>query len=133
MAQTSPPATHGFTGDIAERLDLAYRSGLLDGLHGVLVKRHGETVLEAYFSGADENWGRPLGDVAFGPTTLHDLRSVTKSITSLVYGIALAQGRVPPPDAALLDSFLQYADLAADPARAAWTVGNVLNMTLGTE
>ena len=133
IAQPQTSARLGVAGDIAERLDLAYRSGLLDGLHGVLVKRHGETVLEAYFSGTDENWGRPLGDVAFSPTTLHDLRSVTKSITSLVYGIALAQGRVPPPDAPLLDAFPQYADLAVDPARAAWTVGNVLNMTLGTE
>lgn len=117
---------------LTERLDLGVRSGLLNGLHAVLALRRGEPILERYFTGADENWGRPLGDVAFGPTTLHDLRSVTKSVTSLLYGIALDRGEVPPPGARLLDSFPQYPDLAADPRRARWTIAHALNMTLGT-
>jgi len=125
--------TPGFSDDIDERLDLGYRSGLLAGLHAVLAVRGGDIVLARYFAGPDENWGRPLGDVVFDAETLHDLRSVTKSITSLLYGIALDRGIVPPPEAPLLDAFPRYADLKADPERAAWTVSHALNMTLGTE
>jgi CubicO group peptidase (beta-lactamase class C family) len=81
----------------------------------------------------DETWGRPLGTVAFGPETLHDLRSVTKSLVGLLYGMALADGKVPPPDAVLVDQFPEYPDLAADPARRRLTVAHVLSMTLGLE
>ncbi|MEO1314024.1 MAG: serine hydrolase [Pseudomonadota bacterium] len=119
--------------DLAARLDLGVRAGLLRDLHAVLVIRNGAVLAEHYVPGVDENWGQPLGEVTFGPQTLHDLRSVSKSVTSLLYGIALDQGLVPGPDAPLLGAFPQYADLAEDPARAAWTVSHVLNMTLGTD
>ncbi len=133
MASQQTPESAGFAADIDERLTLGVRSGLLSNLHAVLALRNGDIVLERYFSGQDEDWGRPLGSVDFDAATLHDLRSVTKSITSLVYGIALDQGRVAAPGDRLLDSFPQYPDLAEDPQRSAWTVSDALNMTLGTE
>jgi CubicO group peptidase (beta-lactamase class C family) len=98
-----------------------------------VIVRRGRLVLERYYDGQDYCWGQPLGHVAFGPDTLHDLRSVTKSVTSLLYGIALAQGRVPPPEARLLAQFPDYPDLMADPKRSAITVGHVLSMTMGTD
>jgi CubicO group peptidase (beta-lactamase class C family) len=123
----------GFAADTLEKLDLGYRSGLLYGLHAVVVQRGGTLLFERYFAGEDWFGGRSLGHVTFDASTLHDLRSVTKSVTSLIYAIALEQGKVPAPDARLLDSFPEYPDLASDPQRAAWTIGHVLNMTLGTE
>ena len=125
--------TAGFAADTAEKLDLGYRSGLLHGLHALLVQRGGDVVLEHYFSGEDQTWGKALGNVEFSADGVHDLRSVTKSVTSLLYGIALADGKVPAPDMPLLDAFPQYADLARDSGRAAWTIEHALNMTLGTE
>ncbi len=127
------PAAHGFAPDLAERLDYGLRSGLLRNVHVVHVMRRGQTVLERYYSGDDENWGRPLGRVAFGANTLHDLRSVTKSVVSLLYGIAHNLGKVPAPHLPLLAQFPEHADLAKDPARAAWTIQHVLDMALGTE
>jgi CubicO group peptidase (beta-lactamase class C family) len=132
--QTVPPEDAGFTADLGERLDAGVRSGLLRGLHAVLVVRSGRLVLERYWDGPDESWGRPLGRVAFGPDTPHDLRSVTKSIVSLLYGIALARGLVPPPEAPLFVQFPGHRDLAAaDPRRARLTVAHALTMTLGTQ
>ncbi len=116
-----------------DALDLGYRSGLLSDLHAVLASQNGRVVLEAYFSGEDQAWGTPLGSVSFGPSSLHDLRSVTKSIVSLLYGIALEREMVPPPQARLLDAFPEHADLASDPVRARWTISNAFNMRLGTE
>jgi len=125
------PRAAGFAADLRVRLDAGVRSGLLDGLHAVLVCRNERLVLERYYSGTDEDWGQPLGIVAFGPDTPHDLRSVTKSIVGLLYGIALDRDLVPPPEAPLLAQFPAYPDLAADPARAKLTIANALNMTMG--
>jgi CubicO group peptidase (beta-lactamase class C family) len=123
----------GFSVDTAEKLEAGIRSGLLPGVHAVLVNRGGETVLEHYGAGPDEDWGRPLGHVAFNADTLHDLRSVTKSVVGLLYGIALDRKLVPPAEASLLAQFPEYHDLAADPQRAKLTIAHALTMSLGTE
>jgi CubicO group peptidase (beta-lactamase class C family) len=101
------------------------------GLHGVVVVRDGETVLEHYGKGRDFAWGTSLGWVRFGPSTPHDIRSVTKSVTGLLYGIALGEGKVPDPSEPLLRSFPEYPDLAAE--RAGLTVEHALTMSLGLE
>ncbi|MET7426744.1 serine hydrolase domain-containing protein [Dactylosporangium sp. NPDC005555] len=121
------------TDELRGRLDEAIAAGHLDGLHGVVAVRGGETVLEHYGTGADTTWNIPLGVVEFGPDTLHDLRSVTKSVTALLYGVALGEGRVPNPGASLLEQFPQYPDLAADAGRRKLTVGHALTMSLGLE
>lgn len=120
-------------GTLADALDLGYRSGLLDGLHAIRVQQGGAVALERYFTGHDEIWGRPTGPVEFSPGALHDLRSVSKSIVGLLYGIALERGLVPPPDAPLIASFPEHADLATDPGRARLRVHHALNMTMGTD
>ena len=128
-----PPEEAGFAADLGDKLEAGRFSGLLRHLHCVLVGRAGNLVLERYYDGPDESWGRPLGMVSFEPDTLHDLRSVTKSVVGLLYGIALDKELVPPPDAPLLAQFPEYPDLAADPARASLTVRHALTMTLGLE
>jgi CubicO group peptidase (beta-lactamase class C family) len=114
-------------------IDAGIRSGQLRDVHVVIVERNGHILLEKYYTGADEAWGQPQGVVTFTPETLHDLRSVTKSVVGLLYGIALDRDLVPPVDTPLLAQFPQYPDLAADPKRAGLTVLNALNVTLGME
>jgi CubicO group peptidase (beta-lactamase class C family) len=132
MCPTLAVAT-GIAPDLGARIDAAYSKGELAGLHGIVILRHGKLALERYYKGLDESWGTSHGEVAFGPDTLHDLRSVTKSIVGLLYGIALDAGKVPPPDAVLVDQFPEHPDLAHDAARRRLTVGHVLSMTLGIE
>src|SRR3954463_13593993 len=76
--------------DVKARLDEVLRSGRAPGLHGLVVLRDGRPILEHYESGEDFAWNEPLGPITFGPDVLHDVRSVTKSIVGLLYGIALA-------------------------------------------
>ncbi len=128
--QTAPLTEAGFAAETGDLLDALYGSGELPDLHAVVVARHGKLVLERYFEGEDEIWGDPQGSVAFGPEVMHDLRSVSKSIVGLLYGIALAEGTVPPRETPLVDLF-DYADLAADPARQKITVEHALTMTMG--
>src|SRR5258708_9284020 len=130
---TVAPSEAGLAPDLAERLDAAVRGGQAPGTHGVVIVRDGRLALERYWAGEDERRGAPLGTVAFGPDVLHDLRSATKSIVGLLYGIALADGKVPAPDQKLLAHLPEYPDLAGDPRRGARTVGHVLTLTLGLE
>jgi len=69
---------------------------------------------------------------AHGPGTLHDLRSISKSIVGLLYGIALADGLVPPVNTSLLAQFPEYGDLAStDRNRIA--IADALSMQMGIE
>jgi CubicO group peptidase (beta-lactamase class C family) len=130
---TIAPAEAGFAGDLDARLDKAVADKRIWNVHSVIVARNGRLVLERYFEGNDDARGRPLGMVSFKPETLHDLRSVSKSIVGLLYGIALAAGKVPAPEQPLVHSFPEYADLFADPGRSRWTLHHVLSMTMGTD
>jgi CubicO group peptidase (beta-lactamase class C family) len=59
---------------------------------------------------------------------------VTKSIVALVYGVALAEGKVPPPDAPLYEQFPEYKELLqADRRREERTIAHALTMTLGLQ
>jgi len=58
---------------------------------------------------------------------------VFESIVGLLYGIALQQGRVQPPEAPLFTAFPEYADLAAKDGRDRLTIHHVLTMTMGTD
>jgi CubicO group peptidase (beta-lactamase class C family) len=127
------PSDAGFSGDLEARLDKVVADKRVWNMHAVIVIRGGRLVLERYFDGADDARGRPLGVVAFKADTLHDLRSVSKSIVGLLYGIALKAGKVPPPEQPLMQSFPEYADLAADAGRQRWTLHHVLSMTMGTD
>jgi CubicO group peptidase (beta-lactamase class C family) len=127
------PESVGFTADLPKRFEALLASGRLQNVHGIVALRQGQIVFERYFAGTDELWGRPLGAVEFTADTLHDMRSVTKSIVGLLYGIALAQGLVPAPDQLLLAQFPDYPDLALDANRARLTIAHALTMTLALE
>ena len=131
--QSIAPADAGFAPDIETRLDKLIADKRIWNLHGLVVLRNDRLVLERYFEGEDNARGRPLGRVAFKPDTLHDLRSCSKSIVALLYGIALNQGKVPPPEAPLFSAFPECADLAGRDGRDRLTIQHVLTMTMGTE
>jgi CubicO group peptidase (beta-lactamase class C family) len=130
--QAISPADAGFAPDLEARLERLIADKRAWGLHGVVVVRHGRLVLERYFEDEDNARGNQLGRVAFTADILHDMRSVSKGMVGLLYGIALEQGRVPPPEAPLFSAFPEYADLATG-GREKLTIHHVLTMTLGTE
>lgn len=124
----------GFDDDLPDRLEKAIADKRVWNLHGIVVVRHGRLVFERYFEGQDTARGsRPIGKVSFHRNAPHDLRSASKSVVALLYGIALAAGKVPLPEDRLILSFPEYADLAADPERNRWTLHHVLSMTMGSE
>jgi CubicO group peptidase (beta-lactamase class C family) len=128
------PDAAGFVSDLAARLDKAIADKRVWNLHGLVVLRNDQLVLERYFEGEDHARGiGGMGRVAFKPDTMHDLRSCSKSIVGLLYGIALELGHAPPPEAPLFSAFPEYADLAAKDGRDRLTIEHVLTMTMGTD
>jgi CubicO group peptidase (beta-lactamase class C family) len=127
------PESVGFESSHLCAIGKAAANGRLRNLHGVVVVRHGQLVFEQYFTGPDRRWGSSLGDVTFRAETLHDMRSITKSIVSLLYGIAQAQDKVASVERPLLSFFPELADLRTDPARMKILVKHALTMTMGTE
>lgn len=71
VSHDAPGATQSLNSLVAE-----LRCDTTRTLKGVLVVHRGRPILEAYFNGD-------------GPDTLHDVRSATKSITSILAGIAI--------------------------------------------
>jgi CubicO group peptidase (beta-lactamase class C family) len=119
---------------IGQHLAQAQQDGWVSGLHALLVSQRGNLVFEHYGQGDDEAVGRGLlRSVVFGPDVPHDLRSVSKSVVGLAYGIALAAGKVPPPEAKLYEQFPEYSDLASQPGRDRLTIHHALSMTLGLD
>ena len=84
-------------------------------IHSVLVARGGRLVFERYFSGSDEIparfWGRRVANVAFDANTLHDMKSVSKSVASLAVGIAIDRGLIRSVDEPIFNLFPELADL----------------------
>ena len=88
------PADAGSAADLGDRLDAALESGDYEGVHAVVLIRGGKLVYERYLTGDDEIFGRRKVGVVFGPDSLHDVRSISKSVVGLLYGAAMAKGRV---------------------------------------
>lgn len=80
-------------------------------VHAVLVVRHGKLVFEAYAAGEDENWGEPLGVVPHDAATKHDVMSISKSVVSLLFGIALERKLIAGTDVPVMSFFPEYAEL----------------------
>ncbi len=130
-------ADEGFAPGFAARLDQFILSGQARNVHCVIVTRRGRLVAERYYEGEDQvriEGGRTRVErVTFDAERPHELRSVTKSIIGLLYGIALDAGKVPPLDAPLLAQFPQYTDLPDMARRRRWTIKHAMTMTLGMD
>jgi CubicO group peptidase (beta-lactamase class C family) len=106
------------------------RVGRFGNVHAVVVRQRGAGLAEWYFEGTDELRGRQLGNVVFDADTLHDLRSVTKSVVSVLFGIALADGAIASVDEKVIDYFPDYADLVTPPLSQI-RLRDLLSMTSG--
>ena len=98
-------AEQGLDADtIAEGL-AGIRDGEYKNLHSFLIARRGILVLEEYFAGTD-GW---RGHVAFDKDRLHDTRSVSKSVTSALVGIAIDKGFIDSVDVPMHQFFPDHS------------------------
>lgn len=99
-------------------------------VHSVVVIRHGKLVFEQYFPGYDQPWSQTDGQYEFTATTKHDMRSVTKSVTSLLVGIAIDRKLIADVDEPVLKFFPDTAAVK-QPGWDAITLRHLLTMSSG--
>ena len=101
-------------------------------IHAVIVVRHGKLVFEQYFPGYDEPWGMGDGPHEFDATTKHDMRSVSKSVVSLLVGIAIDRELIKSADEAVVKFFPDYSALKS-PGWDNITLRHLLTMSSGIQ
>ncbi len=90
----------------------------LGPINSIVVSQHGEIVAEEYFRGMHA--GRA-----------NNIKSVSKSILSILTGIAIDKGYLEGVDQPIGEFFPEYFDDNADSAKAAITIGDLLTMRSG--
>jgi CubicO group peptidase (beta-lactamase class C family) len=120
--------------DRAALCRMADRLSSTANVHAVLVARGGKLVFERYFRGSDEVpgriYGRRVEDVTFGADTLHDMKSVSKSVASLALGIAIDRGLIRSVNEPILNFFPELSDLRSPETERIQLV-HALTMSMG--
>ncbi|MBR1170292.1 serine hydrolase [Bradyrhizobium liaoningense] len=103
-------------------------------IHAVLVARNGKLAFESYFKGADEIpdpiYGRRVETLAFDADTLHNVKSVSKSVASLAVGIAIDRGLIRSVDEPIFSFFPELSDLRS-PEKDRIRLVHALTMSMG--
>jgi len=114
--ETSDAASAGLDTARLQALESAVASGELKKIGSVLVARHGKLVYEAYFD----------GDAA----TLRNVRSASKTVTSMLVGIAIEKKQLAGVHASILPFFPDKQPLEhPDPRKQKITVEDFLTMS----
>ena len=99
-------------------------------IHSVLIVKNKKLVYEKYFPGNDEIWGTSIGMVNHSKDSLHDVRSISKSVVSACIGIAIAQGKIKDENQKVWDFFPEYSDLNTG-EKSNLTIRHLLTMSSG--
>ena len=117
---TATPRSLGLDPAALTALESQIDAGAFGEISSLLVLRHGTLVYERY-------WGE------WTSTDLHRVYSVTKSVTSLVMGIARAEGHLPDLSTPVLEIFPEYESVALPEGKTRITLEHVLQMRTGLE
>jgi CubicO group peptidase (beta-lactamase class C family) len=117
--RTSKPEVQGLDKVRIKKLIKRINNNRIQGIDSLLIVRNGYLVTEKYFNG----WSRDR---------LHTLQSNTKSITSLLVGIAIDQGSITSVDDKVVSFFPEYQRIRnLDDRKAAMSVRDLLTMRTG--
>jgi CubicO group peptidase (beta-lactamase class C family) len=116
--RTAEPEQVGLDGARLRTLVQRLESNAIPQLHSLVVVRHGYVAIEEYFNGSSA-------------TQVHTMQSVSKSVTSLVTGIAIGEGKLST-STRIFDLLPQYDSLIrGDERKRQVTIGHLLEMRSG--
>ena len=101
-------------------------------IHSIVVVKDGRLVLEEYFSGEDLELssGLDFDHRDFDRDTLHCQASASKTVTSILLGIAIDKGLVQGVQEKMLSFYPEHSDLN-DPQKGEITLQHMLTMSSG--
>ena len=149
----SSPGSLGLNGDSLAALSRALTSGKYGHVDGLLVIRHGQVGYEQSYRhnyakiyqtnaskksalnssdpGGPYNYFNPWWHPYYHGTNLHTLQSVTKTVTSVIIGIAIARHEFPDLDTPVLRFFDTTTVKNIDGRKRRMTLRHLLTMTAG--
>ena len=101
-------------------------------IHSLLIVKNSKLIYENYFAGIDEISGKKLGYIEHTIDDLHDIRSISKSVTSACIGVAIKQGLIKNIDEPIYQYFKNY-NKYFDSIKYKITIRHLLTMTSGLE
>ena len=107
-------------------------SGYYTNVHSLLIIRHNKLVYENYFPGEDEFFTQKLGVVNHTRDSLHDCRSISKSVVSACVGIAIGQGKIKSVNEKIFTYLPEYARYDTGMKKDI-TIKDLLTMSSGIE
>jgi len=123
-------ADMGIDSIVINKIDTAIANGTYPNIHSLLIVRNNKLVYEHYWPGKDQSWGKDLGIRTHGKDSLHDIRSISKSIVSACVGIAIQQGKIKSIDQKVFDFFPEYKKLDTG-LISSLTIKHLLTMSSG--
>jgi len=120
----------GIDSSIVNKIDTAITNGTYPNIHSLLIVRNNKLVYEHYWPGIDQSWGEDLGIRMQGKDSLHDIRSISKSIVSACVGITIQQGKIKSIDQKVFDFFPEYKKLDTG-LISSLTIEHLLTMSSG--
>jgi CubicO group peptidase (beta-lactamase class C family) len=100
-------------------------------VHAVVIVRHGKLVFEQYFPGPDERWD-VAGQYDHDATTKHDMRSASKSVISLLVGVAIDRKLIASANEPVVKFFPEYSSVKS-PGWDQVTLRHLLTMSSGMQ
>lgn len=129
--QTSTLTDVGMDEKLIKSMQDSITAGGYPNIHSVLILRNNKLVYEKYWPRHDENRGTDfIGLINHHRDSLHDIRSITKSITSAAVMIALDQGSIKNLDQRLFDFFPEFTKYA-EGRKKEITIRHLLTMSSG--
>jgi len=117
--------------------------GAFGYIDGILVLRDGQPVFRRTFQRSYQgaypmtepshpfNYHDPSWHPFYRGTSLHTLQSVTKSVTSMIFGLALDRGDITSIDQPIEPFLPAYSRFFSDPRKRQITIRHLLTMTSG--
>ena len=149
----STPADVGLDASILAKLDSEIVAGKFGYVDGLLIIRHGklayersykydydqiygaealkQSALNAHDPGGQYNYFNPWWHPFYRRGDLHSLQSVTKTITSVIIGVATARREFPSLDTPILKFFDTTKVANIDERKRRITIRHLLTMTAG--
>jgi CubicO group peptidase (beta-lactamase class C family) len=128
--ELSSLTAEGIDSTMIQSLDSSIQKGIYPNIHSLLIARNDKLVHEKYWDGKDEDWGSDVGVTIHAKDSLHDIRSISKSIVSACIGIALEQGRIKSVEQKVFDFFPEYARLDTG-LKSGLSIKHLLTMSSG--
>lgn len=143
---TSAPADVGMDPAALAALDADFTAGKYGYVDAMFVTRRGTVVADARYdhdyraayAGRDPvpgmyNYYDPAWHPYYNGTALHTMQSVSKTITSIVIGVARTRGQFPDLDSTVLSFFPDRTVANLDARKQRMTIRHLLTMTAGLE